>query len=827
MKIGNKSQYQNVKFADQHDPYMYQVKSRVDPTRTMQDSDDAMLENFFSRPIKIFSSQWDVGATYFEQFNPWSLYLNNPRVSNRIANFKLLRGKLKLKFVINGSGFQYGRLIASYLPLATADALSENRDIVPQDLVQASQQPHVFLDPTMSTGGEMECPFFWYKNYISIPQAEWGALGETTIRSFSTLKHANGAADRATISVFAWMEDVSLNMLTSQEPSTLTPQSGVKSEVDTANMNGVVSAPATAIAKAAGALKSVPEIAPFALATEAGATMVAKIAKSMGYSRPPVTKDPEPFKPLSISSLATTTTPDGAQKLTIDDKQELTIDPTISGIGPCDPLNIQEIAKRETYLTQFTWTQGEAPETFLWNARVDPVQWLERPGLRTEYHLTASAMAALPFRYWTGTMKFRFQVVCSSFHKGRIKVVYDPDFISGTEYNTNYMEVIDIADKQDFTIEVGIAQDEQLLEHSLPGVDAVGNVHTGLSAFTSKGKGNGVLGVYVVNELTTPNSTVNNDIQVNVFVSMGDDFEVFVPDDHFQYFVYKPQSGEKETIIPEGHNTDEMNAPQQEDSEVLGNGTTDNGLINKVFIGEAISSFRPLLKRYNLHSTLTETLGTSPIVLFGRRNMFPYLRGNVQGAVNTSVSGPYNYCNTVMLHWVVAGYSGWRGSIRWKIIPRGVLTPGEKPMIQVQRAPSSTTEYWQDRAVPYSPTAHNDATIESVLDRNYIIGQPDLPSYPRSFTGTQGMALYNGYVNPVAEFECPYYEAARFVPGKTENFTGQPSGLEEKWDYLIHCNGGTDTIFEAYCAAGEDFQTYFFTGMPPIWYEPSPPGVPP
>jgi hypothetical protein len=127
MKIGNKSQYQNVKFADQHDPYMYQVKSRVDPTRTMQDSDDAMLENFFSRPIKIFSSQWDVGATYFEQFNPWSLYLNNPRVSNRIANFKLLRGKLKLKFVINGSGFQYGRLIASYLPLATADALSENR----------------------------------------------------------------------------------------------------------------------------------------------------------------------------------------------------------------------------------------------------------------------------------------------------------------------------------------------------------------------------------------------------------------------------------------------------------------------------------------------------------------------------------------------------------------------------------------------------------------------------------------------------------------------------------------------------------------------------
>jgi hypothetical protein len=52
--------------------------------------------------------------------------------------------------------------------------------------------------------------------------------------------------------------------------------------------------------------------------------------------------------------------------------------------------------------------------------------------------------------------------------------------------------------------------------------------------------GNGVIGVYVVNELTTPNSTIDNNIEINVFVSMGDDFEVFVPDDYFQFFTFKP-----------------------------------------------------------------------------------------------------------------------------------------------------------------------------------------------------------------------------------------------------------------------------------------------
>jgi hypothetical protein len=242
MKMAS-SQSENVKFSDQSDAYLYDMEGTIDPTRQLMDTDDATLDHFFSRPLKIHEEEWGTGTTLFFNIDPWTLYMENPRVINRITTYNLLRASLRLKLVINGNGFQYGRAIASYLPLSAFDTLSSNVALVPEDIVQASQLPHVFLNPTTSTGGEMKLPFFYHKNYMQIADSDWGELGELTVRSINALKHANGAADKVTISVFAWIEDVSMNVLTSVEPSTLVPQSGNAEEVDAANRDGVISGP--------------------------------------------------------------------------------------------------------------------------------------------------------------------------------------------------------------------------------------------------------------------------------------------------------------------------------------------------------------------------------------------------------------------------------------------------------------------------------------------------------------------------------------------------------------------------------------------------------
>lgn len=814
MRVANNEKHQNVDFGDQKDPYMYAVDETVDPTRTLMDTDDARLDNFLSRPLKINEFEWGTGTVFFQQIDPWSLYLQNPRVINRITNYNLLRAKLNLKIVINGNGFLYGRGIATYLPFASKDTLSENRSLIPQDIVQASQQPHVFLDPTLSMGGNMKLPFYHYKNYLSIPDSEWGELGQLTLRSINELKHANGATDQVTVSVFAWIEDTSMAVLSSVEPATLVPQSG--SEIDEANMKGFISGPATAVQKAATVLSQVPMIAPFATATATGAGVVADVAKALGYCRPPITQNPDPYKPTPVSSMALTTVPDGIEKLTVDDKQELSIDPRIAGLGAADPLNIKEIAKRESYLTTFSWTIGTSPETMLWNSRISPVLWAEDGLSPVGFHFPASAMATMPFRYWTGSMRFRFQIVASAFHKGRLKIVYDPNFLQSNEYNTNYLEVVDIADKTDFTIEIGNGQPTTLLDRANPGLDAVTTLY-GTSTFASKAAGNGVIGVYVVNELTTPNSTVNNDISVNVYISMGDDFEVFVPDNSFQNFVFKPQSDFEDQSgleeSPEAQNTSEPSAPQQAESSEVGPGYTNHELVNKVFIGEAISSFRAMLKRYNLHSNLIWSEDFAARIAYGRRPAFPYLRGNVTGAVNTTAAvNPYNYCNTVLLHWVTYAFSGWRGSIRWKLTNRGFANTGRPFSVNIERAPLGGAGYRQG-SLAAPQYGSNDQAAKSV-----VVGPGPFPLRTAPLSGTRGKLFKTGFVNPTVEFEIPFYSPYRFSPGKDEDLT-TVLNYTEGFDFSIFAGLGTDSAFDAHCATGEDFQVYFFTGLPPMYYE--------
>lgn len=817
VKLSNHAVYENVKFADHYDPYLYDVDSVMDSTRRLQDTNDATLEHFFSRPIKIATQEWSISSTLGFDINPWSLYWENPRVINRIANYKLLRSSMMIKVIINGNGFHYGRAMMSYLPLDVHDKLSSNSALIRADLVQASQQPRIFLDPTTSTGGEMKLPFFNYFNNTDIVTTQWSDLGQLYFRSLNDLKHANGGEDKVTISVFAWATDVNMNVLTSNDPNQLTPQSGRESgkEIDEANRSGVVSGPATKIAKASSMLSNVPYIGPYASATSVAAGATAKIAKMFGYCRPPVTKNPEPYRPSPMSSLAVCNVPDTAQKLTIDEKQELTIDPRTTGLGGVDPMNIKEIAKRESYLSTFTWAINVPPENILWNARIDPVIWAKTgdPGVGSgSFHFPACAMAALPFRYWTGTMKFRFQIVASSFHKGRLKFVYDPDFIATNEYNTNYTKIVDIAEEKDFTIEIGNGQDTTLLSHHRPGLDSVTQMY-GITNFTAKEEGNGVIGVYVVNELTSPDSTINNDIEINVFVSMGDDFEVFVPDDHYMNFTFAPtpqsgfesQSGTEKYISP----------PQQEEAEQLGPSTQRTELINQIFTGEAISSFRTMLKRYNLHSSIGSIDNTDTVAI-GRRAHFPFYRGGVNGAVDSTLAGnPYNYCNTVLLHWVTTAFSGRRGGIRYKLVPRGSHQTSNRAI--VQRAPliAGDSNYQEaNQAFPAFDTPKS-AHRSVVKDNTLTVSE-------KPFVGANGMALATNRINGILEFEMPYYSPYRFTPGKTgDETTGQ--FVEAAWDYRLENLGNNTESTDVYVAAAEDFQTFFWTGLPRMYYEASPP----
>lgn len=309
---------------------------------------------------------------------------------------------------------------------------------------------------------------------------------------------------------------------------------------------------------------------------------------------------------------------------------------------------------------------------------------------------------------------------------------------------------------------------------------------------------------------------------------MGDDFEVAQPDDYFQRLVFKPQSGFEaqsgsDTIVPDSENTIELDRPEQDEANFIGPRMDNLWRINDVFFGETIRSFRPLLKRYCLH----ESIGpgdTSYTVMNNRRSIFPYLRGNVAGAVHLANAGtnPYNFCNTLLLHWLVNAHSGWRGSIRYKIIPRGPMDIDTTVEVERYNLTPGEDQYVSDTYGIDFYTGASDAA------RGAVIGNKNSAPYVRqSLTGYNGMARVHRSVNPMLEYEVPFYGTYRYSPGKKQDWTGPEWNVAPSQAHTIRhfIQGTTTSLVEIYVAAGEDIQTYFWTGLPPMYYESVPPPI--
>lgn len=812
------SQHQNVRFSDQTPQWDYTVDSMPDDTFKIADTDDAMLENFFSRPIKIRSYNWATGTNLFEKFNPWQDFFENTRVLNRITNFNLLRCKLKVRIMLNGNGFHYGRAIASYVPLHNLDGLTKDRTFFTQDIIAASQRPHVYLDPTTSQGGTLTLPFVWYENALRIPDQEWREMGDITIHGMQDLKHANGATDSVTVSVFAWAEEVSLSIPTANEPGALVPQ---MAEVFTPQVqdeygSGPISRPAGIVARAAGALSKVPGIGMYARATQLAASAVSSVATMFGYSRPVELADIVPYKPVYLGNMANTNVSDTSNKLTLDAKQELTIDPRVMGLGATDEMTIKSIAQRESFLTQFGWAVADSTETLLWNTEVNPVLWdtvTPAAHIPDELHFPACCFATLPFRRWRGTMKFRFQIVASAFHKGRLKISYDPSYPLTNEYNTNYTHIIDLAKERDFTIEIGWGHEKSILNHRLPGVNSPPYGSTPLGADASS-FANGILSVFVVNELTVPNSTTNNDIEVNVFVSAGDDFEVFDPDATgiANLVWFRPQMGEvftpqmAEMNQSESHPDADLTKNEDEPIKMEASNTmavplSDTDHTMCVYYGDPVTSFRQCLKRYNYHSAIAPEFSTVAYLTVENSNL-PYYRGYQPGAVHETASGtPYNYCKMTLLNYVLPAFTCWRGGLRWKYFRTGGQVT-ETSLMHLRRRAAPTAGYFEDSDVAFSIGSSSQS------ERTRQAAQ----KIPHTWDGVVATSTRH---NPVVEAEFPFYSNIRFYPAKyTEFLTGSAFNQYHELTTIWQTNKTDAALIHSYVSVGEDFNLGFFTGCP-------------
>lgn len=770
-----------------------------DTSRDNTYHEDVPLSDFFSRPIKLATYTWSTSdvTPFYQDIDPWTLYFTNKRVANRISNYQNVSANLHVKFVINGNSFYYGRVMAEYFPLKNYDNISDVTGLSLLPVVQASQRLHAFIDPCESQGCELYLPFIWFYDKMNMTNGDFGNMGHVYLRGLNVLKHANGATGSLTIAMFVWASNVKMSIPTVQDISGIVPQAGKLDEYG----GGIVSNMATAVANASGRLAKVPYIGKYARATELVSGAMGEVARMFGFSRPALIADYTDVRPTYIGRMAVTSGSDSVAKLTVDPKQELTIDPAVVGLGGADELAIRAIATRETYYSVYNWTIANVPGDVLLSARVGP-SWRYTA---SQLYMTACMYAAAPFKYWRGSMKYRFQIVASGYHKGRLLVVWDPAAQNALpETNIQYSKIIDLAQDRDVTFEVGWGSPKTWLLVPAPGTIA-GNIQTAAYTSTVDTIWNGVLTVYVLNELTSSNSAVNNDIQFNLFVSACDDFEVAVPSTDLIYNYTTapqivPQAGAFEEVLEDG-----KNAPHSE--VTMGTFSMCNEPANdsaSVYFGERITSFRQMLKRYDLNNTVyLPGLTTFPSETTVSYSNFPQPRGySLYGLVTNLAAKNYNAANTGIMNYLGFAFMAYRGAQRRKY----VFSSGNGATNSTMTITRSNTDGTSAQSVTTSAITNTSSSAFSVSKALLNRG---------AFAGTQATVTSQ---QPVLEVEIPYYNNARFVStrnvGTGTTFDACVPQHLLKIDMPINGVGWVDS----YVAAGEDTTFVGFQGCPPISY---------
>jgi hypothetical protein len=823
---------------------------------------DSEISAFLSRPIKVGDLDWIVGTPLSYSFDPWDFFLTHPKVKEKINYYKLFRGDLVISIKANGTPFHYGRAMMTYLPFPTLKpkvsasvTLSTRADL----MSRSQRKPILLVDPYMDTNVSMTIPYFSPRDYIDMETFTTATppLGVIDFDELTGLTLASSSAsNNVTITIFIHAINVELTI-----PTPIT------NNMDEFKPNGVVSKPAAALAGVANSLSKVPIIGNYALAASIGASAVSNIASLFGYSKPKNVADTVNVTRDVFTDSANTIGNINIHKLTLDPKQNTTIDRKLNFLDDTtDEMTISSISSRYSYILQFPWDATDLPDAQLASIAVCPVyaQIDTQVGIEDALTMASCTFASFPFKFWGGSMVYKISMIASQYHRGRIRVSYIPSNSANyvvDSYNTAYSVVLDLDSNRDVEICVSMVSDMPYLA-----IPSVVNITTSTGTFNilpPYDTTNGKLIFSVVNELVSPLGTAN--ASIIVYAKAGEDFNVFgfkdsndaaLCLDNLYGGLYNGKRNTRPEPLDFGYSLFPLIdkpyqfhmdvLPSQAESIQLGGDikcvqlTAASNNVNYdqralISHGDPIVSFRNILKRwdtvYNYMFFYTVPVTQGVMVIFQSyfyRNNFPMMSGESilgQSVKNYYYDGELSYNKyvnldrTTLLSYLGNAYAGWKGGIRYRYYVNEIdsnSANGKSTMsvTRISATPNADPTTWSGSRNYGLPATALSSPVASVIKQFNMVP-----------TGGAGYAVTNTSIQPNLEVEIPNYNRCRFYINtsnpqgyafdgshsaihKLQILTGYSSKKEEgtEVEIPIAINGAVSTA--------EDFQFIYYTGPP-------------
>jgi hypothetical protein len=754
------------------------------------------MGDFLARPVLIYSAALPLDPTELAlSIQPWDLFFGEASVRAKLKNYAYFRGDLHVRIAVSGTPFHYGRLLVSYQPFSDANevlqmfaAASLSQRFVNCYMSQAPGATTIDVKANQPT--EVVLPFILPKPMARLYNAITTALanatnyndihdmGKLSIRTLNTIKSVSSSPTAVEMSIYAWVENAELG--TSTGTVIALDTEGDEDDV------GPVENIASKMVNMSRTLEQIPIIAPYAGASGTVFEGLQQLASLFGFSRPPVSNPTNYMKPMPYASGSQTIGSDTTCKIALDPKRGITVDPRVTGC-PEDEMSLRHVYMRESYVDTFTWAATSTPmSSVLWKGAVAPnYHRFGSVNGNDIYQPVPMAFVAELFNFWRGDIVFRFEIVASSLHRGKLAFFFEPnitqDVLITSDLFTNkqYTKLVDIQETQNVEFCVNWAQAREWLTKLEK--DEYSSMYG--SGFNAGGKVNHVNGMVFAAPFTSLQSPDSSNISINVYVRAKTLDVNFMSEDNLptsRQYLAELQDTEGDSSFSHCVSSEDITCAELNEP----NATTDH--ICESYFGERPLSFRSLLKRYNHDWHYIDAVARAALLLM--RVDMPII-----SPINPSYGGLTTF-RPNLFNYLRYAYVGMRGGIRKRF---AFHTDGQLGLLGQIRA-----SIYGLQTAQLTPVAAPDA-----------FGLPVM-----SVSGTEAFVPNT---NGGIEIEYPFYTNNLFLLSFTDDLISASSLVFEdrflRNAYLQwwSVTATTTTRISWDMAVAEDFSFLRFQGSPP------------
>jgi len=759
------------------------------------------LKGFLARPYSILSSTFSNtdSNTTFSSMGTLASLNTIPYFSNKVSGFMSIRATTVFRLVVNGNPFAQGRYIMAWVPTGGTPN-SENHDAWHKmhryDLCQISQLPHVEIDISRETECILKIPYVSCLSAfpLLLGNQNAGSPGDVIIVPYSKFEGSSGPL-YAPFDVFVSYEDVEFG-------PPMVPQSDMRglrggkrvvrgaaeSEQESQSI-GPLSAGLRDLAIAGRQFARIPMLSSVAETASWAADLASGVASAFGLSNPailaPAVRVVGRIQPFATNADAG----DTSMPLSLYSRNAVEVLPGLAATD-MDEAAIDYVKKIFAYYTKFDWATTDSAGAVLQQIPCDVSKYFNSYSANGTSILTMAPITFLAslFKQYRGGLLFRFKVVCTTFHTGRLMVSLNPTY-SGmpsstpSVANTAYVfrEVVDLRNGTEFCIAVPFIA----LQPYLP------TTGSGYTTFAN-------LQVQVMNSLVCP-STVPTTIRVIVEVAGAPDLEYAVPG----FTALQP-------IVPYGLQSnldfnddllDDIFSEQSVDfpanvkclfDHVIGGAEIreDSDMAARICVGEKVTSLLALAKR----STIIQFPGTPGV--YNQFTIDPFAWATAIGTTATTKINAREYVDYVGLFSSVFALQ--RGGVRIRTSPHTTSNTGAtivKTQLIAQNLDSA----------PYTGVTYNNVTYATY---RFAPESKDLLSH------TGGAEVFCAQYTPYHARASAGEMYATSTAGHPQVFYGYAGVSNQN---LVILNDGTSgPMVDIFRAAADDFQLSMFTCIPTL-----------